>query len=132
MKKLQTFIGYPMGRIQDQRLCSNSGCNRNSPTGTSLDNCHEKKKEELAWSGHVTRRAGIPKTVLQRTLRGSRKRGRQTETWMDNVRVAEDRPTWCILPNKSSNTSLLRPSRVWDGASERVSYNATNMSTTYL
>ena len=80
------------------------------------------KRRKLAWFGHVTRHCGIPKTVLQGTLEGGRKRGRQSKTWLDNVkewtrmdspnliRTAEDRPAWRDLTRKSSYMSPRRSS----------------------
>ena len=43
------------------------------------------KKRKLRWYGHVTRSDGLAKTVLQGTVEGGRKRGRQKKTWKDNV-----------------------------------------------
>ena len=35
------------------------------------------KKRKLRWSGHVSRSSGLTKTILQGTVKGKRKRGRQ-------------------------------------------------------
>ena len=43
------------------------------------------KKRKLRWFGHVTRGEGLAKTVLQGTVRGKRKRGRQKKRWEDNI-----------------------------------------------
>ena len=79
------------------------------------------KRRKLAWFGHVTRHNNLSKTVLQGTLEGGRKRGRQMKSWMDNIkewtrmdsptliRKAEDRPGWRTLAAKSSLMSPLRP-----------------------
>ena len=62
------------------------------------------KRRKLTWFGHVTRHNSLPKTVLQGTLEGGRKRGRPAKNWMDNIkewtrmsspsliRAAEDQP----------------------------------------
>ena len=42
---------------------------------------------KLAWFGYVTRHDSLSKTILQGTLKGGRRRGRQRKSWMDNVRV---------------------------------------------
>jgi hypothetical protein len=84
------------------------------------------KRRKLSWYGHVTRHQSLAKTILQGTLEGSRRRGRQRKNWFENVkdwtklatpdllRQAEDRPRWSALSALSSTMSPLRPSRSWD------------------
>ena len=72
------------------------------------------RKRKLKWFGHVTRGEGLAKTVLQGTVRGGRRRGRQRKRWEDNitewtglelgelVRRAEDRKGWRGLVAMSS------------------------------
>ena len=72
------------------------------------------KKRKLKWFGHVTRGEGLAKTVLQGTVGGGRRRGRQRKRWEDNitewtglglselVRRAEDRGEWRGLVATSS------------------------------
>ncbi|KAI8494650.1 hypothetical protein Bbelb_278760 [Branchiostoma belcheri] len=36
--------------------------------------------------GHITRHTSLAKTILQGTLEGGRKRGRQRKTWLDNIK----------------------------------------------
>ena len=43
------------------------------------------KRRKLLWFGHVIRGGGLAKTVLQGTVRGGRKRGRQKKRWEDNI-----------------------------------------------
>ena len=45
------------------------------------------KKRKRAWFGHVTRRDSLFKTLLQDTLEGAQRRGRQRQCWMNNIRV---------------------------------------------
>ena len=64
------------------------------------------KTRKLSWYGHVSRFSGMAKTVLQGTVKGARRRGRQKKRWEDNVkewmgirfedslRAAEDREVW--------------------------------------
>jgi len=64
------------------------------------------KKRKLRWFGHAARSSGLTKTILQGTVPGSRKRGRQKKRWEDNIkewtglnlaeaiRAAEDRDRW--------------------------------------
>ena len=43
------------------------------------------KRKKLKWYGHVIRSDGLSKTIMQGTVQGCRKRGRQMKKWMDNV-----------------------------------------------
>ena len=43
------------------------------------------KQRKLRWNGHITRSSGLAKTILQGTLQGGRRRGRQTKRWWDNI-----------------------------------------------
>ena len=44
------------------------------------------KRRKLQWYGHVSRSSGLAKTVLQGTVKGGRKQGRQRNRWEDNTR----------------------------------------------
>ena len=44
------------------------------------------KKRKLRWFGHVSRSSGLAKTIIQGTMKGKRKRGRQKKRWKDNIR----------------------------------------------
>ena len=44
------------------------------------------KKRNLSWFGHVSRSSGLAKTILQDTMKGKRKRGRQKKRWKDNIK----------------------------------------------
>ena len=64
------------------------------------------KKLKLRWYGHISRSSGIVKTILQATVKGAMRRGRQKKRWEDNIkewtgmgfgdslRAAEDREGW--------------------------------------
>ena len=83
------------------------------------------KKQKLKWFGHVSRCSGLAKTILQGTVKGKRKRGRQKKRWENNIkewigmdfasstRAAENRSRWKGIV---ANSSVLpqRPSRLWD------------------
>ena len=43
------------------------------------------KKRKLRWSGHVSRSSGLAKTILQGTVQGNRRKGRQNNKLVDNV-----------------------------------------------
>ena len=44
------------------------------------------KERKLRWYGHISRSSGMAKTVLQGTVKGARKRGRQKKRWEDRRR----------------------------------------------
>ena len=64
------------------------------------------KKWNLRWYGHISRFSGIAKIILQGTVKGARRRGRQKKRWEDNIkewtgmefgdslRAAADRERW--------------------------------------
>ena len=44
------------------------------------------KRRKLQWYGHVSRSSGLAKTILQGTVKGGRRQGRQRKKWEDNIR----------------------------------------------
>ena len=64
------------------------------------------RKRKLRWYGHITRSTGLAKMILQGTVQGGSRIGRQKERWGDNIsewtglglgealRKAEDREDW--------------------------------------
>ena len=44
------------------------------------------KKRKLQWYGHISRSSGLAETILQGTVKGGRRRGRQRKRWEDNIR----------------------------------------------
>ena len=62
---------------------------------------------------HVSRSSGLAKTILQGTVKGGRRQGRQRKRWEDNIRewtglefaeskrAVENREKWSILVAKS-------------------------------
>ena len=81
------------------------------------------KKRMLRWFGHVSRSSGLAKTILQGTVKGKRKRGRQKKKWQGNIkewtgmdfasstRAAENRSRWKGIVVNSSVVPR-RPSKV--------------------
>ena len=71
------------------------------------------KKRKLQWYGHVSRSSGLAKTIVQGTVKGGRRRGRQRKRWEDNIwewtgleftksqRAVENREKWRKLVAKS-------------------------------
>ena len=71
------------------------------------------KRKKLKWYGHVTRSDGLSKTILQGTVHGGRRRGRQKKRWADNIKewtgksfcetqaLAHDRNKWKKLTSKA-------------------------------
>ena len=83
------------------------------------------KRRKLQWFGHVFCLSGLAKTILQGTVKGGRRQGRQKKRWEDNIKVwtglefgksqraAENRGKWRKLVAKSSVVPQ-RPSRLSD------------------
>ena len=44
------------------------------------------KRRRLQWYGHVSRSSGLAKIILQGTVKGGRRQGRQRKRWEDNIR----------------------------------------------
>ena len=44
------------------------------------------KRRKLQWYGHVSRSLGLAKTILQGTVKGGRRQGRQRKRWDDRIR----------------------------------------------
>ena len=71
-------------------------------------------RRELQWYGHVSRSSGLAKTILQGTVKGGKRHGRQKKRWEDNIRewsglefgksqsAVENREKWRKLVAKSS------------------------------
>ena len=83
------------------------------------------KRRKLQWYGHVSHSSGPAKTILQGTVKGGRRQGRQRKRWEDNIRewkglefsksqrAVENREKWRKLVAKSSVVPQ-RPSRLRD------------------
>ena len=44
------------------------------------------KRRKLQWYGHVSCSSSLVKAILQGTMKGGRRQGRQREKWEDNIR----------------------------------------------
>ena len=83
------------------------------------------KRRKLQWYGHASRSSGLAKTILQGTVKGGRRQGRQRKRWEDNItewtglefaeskRTVDNREKWRKLVVKSSVVPQ-RPSRLKD------------------
>ena len=72
------------------------------------------KRRKLQWYGHVSRSSDLAKTILQGTVKGRRRQGKQGERWEDNIsewtglefakskKAVENRGKWRKLVAKSS------------------------------
>ena len=79
------------------------------------------KRRKLQWYGHVSCSLGLAKPILQGTVKGGRRQGRQRRRWEDNIRewtglafakskrAEVNRERWRKLVAKSS-VVLQRPS----------------------
>ena len=83
------------------------------------------KRQKLQWYGHVSHSSGLAKIILQGTVKGGRRQGRQRKRWKDNIRkwtglefgksqrAVKNREKWRKLVAKSSVVPQ-RPSRLRD------------------
>ena len=83
------------------------------------------ERRKLQWYGHVSRSSGLAKTILQGTVKGGRRQGRQRKRWEDNIRewtglefgkfqrAVKNKERWRKLVAKSSVVPQ-RPSRLRD------------------
>ena len=83
------------------------------------------KRCKMQWYGHVSRSLSLAKIILQGTVKGGRRQGRQRKRWEDNIsewtglkftklqRAMEGRERWRKLVAKSSVVPK-RPSRLRD------------------
>ena len=55
-------------------------------TGVHNDLLTMVKKRKLRWYGHISRSSGMAKIILQGTVKGARRRGRQKKRWEDNIK----------------------------------------------
>ena len=72
------------------------------------------KRHKLQWNGYVSRSSGLAKAILQGTVKGGRRQGRQRKRWEDNIRewtglefgrsqrAVENEEKWRKLVAKSS------------------------------
>ena len=72
------------------------------------------KRHKLQWYSHVSPSSGLAKTILQGTVKGGRRQGRQRMRWEDNIRewtglevgmsqrAVENKERWRKLVAKSS------------------------------
>ena len=44
------------------------------------------KRRKLRWYGHISRSSGLAKTMLQGTVKGTRRRRRQKKRWEENIK----------------------------------------------
>ena len=103
--------------------------NQKARTGHAIGLCEDLltsvKKRKLKWYGHVTQSSGLATTVLQGTVQGGRRRGRQRKRWEDNIKEwtglewnimlwkVENCEEWRKLVVKSTVVPQ-RSARLWD------------------
>ena len=97
------------------------------------------KRRKLKWYGHVFRSSGLAETIVQGTVKGWRRQGRQKKKWEDNIRewtglefaesrrAVENREKWRKLVLKSFVVPQLPP-RLREGK-RYVSWGSSPFST---
>ena len=77
---------YLLGISYRHHTTNNEVKTRNENIGPYEDLLTSVKRRKLKWLVYVTRSSGLAKTVLQGTVQGGRRRGRQRKRWEDNIR----------------------------------------------
>ena len=72
--------------VQDHLTYEEVRAKIQQPIGPHEDLPTIVKRRKLKWYGHVSRSAGLAKSVLQGTVKGGRRQGRQKRRWEDNIR----------------------------------------------
>ena len=99
-----------------RRPCYQRGSSCQDPAGnrTTRRPLIIVKRRKLHWYRHVSRSSGLARTILQGTVKGGRRKGRQKKRWEDNIRewtglefaksqrAVENRKKWRKLVVKSS------------------------------
>ena len=93
--------------------------------GPHSDHLTIVKRHKLKRYGHVSRSSGLTKSMLQSTMKGGRRQGKQKKRWEDNIRewiglefaksqrAVEKREKWRKLFVKST-VVIQRPPRLRD------------------
>ena len=74
------------------------------------------KRRKLQCHGHVPRSSGLAKTILQGTVKGGRRQGRQKKKWEDSIREwtgLEFTKSQRLVKNKLVVRSPMVPQRPW-------------------
>ena len=84
-----------------------------TPSGLMKTSClTSKKRFKLKWYGHVTRSSELAKTILQGTVQGGRRRGRQRKRWEDNIKEWTGFE-WNMILRKAENHEEWRKNLQW-------------------
>ena len=82
------------------------------------------RRRKMKWFGHIVRHDSLTKTILQGTVEGARRKGRQRKNWLDNLKewtglpldtllqTAADRDEWRNLVSRTVAAPPRRKSRV--------------------
>ena len=72
--------------VQDDLTYEEVRAKIQQPIGPHEDLLTIVKRDKLQWYGHVSRSPGLAKTILQGTVKGGRKQGRQRKRLEGNIR----------------------------------------------
>ena len=123
--KMRCYRRLPNISYKDHVMNEEVGNRNQNAIGVHDDLLIMVKKRKPRWYGHISRSPGMAKTIMQETVKGARRRGRQKKRWEDNIkewtemefgdslRAAEDRKRWKRIVATSSVVPR-RPSRLRD------------------
>ena len=72
------------------------------------------KRRKRQWSGHASRSTGLAKTILQGTVNGGRRQGRQRKRWEANIRE------WTGLEFAKSQRTMVTKEQMEDTGCEII------------
>ena len=83
-KGVEHIIGFSewVDTISNKEVCAKI----QQAIGACKDLLTIVKRCRLQWYGHFSRSSGQAKTILQGTVKGGRRQGRQKKRWEDNIR----------------------------------------------
>ena len=70
------------GRVTNEEICAKI----QQAVGPHKDFLIIVTRRKLKWYGHVSRSSGLAKTILQGTVKGRSRQGRQKKRWEDNIK----------------------------------------------
>ena len=87
----KTVLARPDNQETCPCRCSMCFFISSKPESPNHDSQTIVKRRKLQWYGRVSRSSGLAKAILQGTVKGERRKGRQKKRWEDNIK-GMDRP----------------------------------------
>ena len=117
LKKMETFQNHLMRWMTGYKLNDRVSISRLKSLTKLGSITNEIKTRKLTWFGHLKRSSLPAKTIMEGTIPGSRKRGRPSRRWLQDLtnwtgksltelcRATADREKWRTLSHQSHQTN---------------------------